>query len=170
MYCRPFLLYGRLSHYMVAVVCFIYTRARLGFSFVFFLLKLSHLDGKKLEGSIKMLLRLTYDSPPFSLPPMFHLSVSPNRRRAAFKTPPFPGRRRSLKNGRRPLHVDRIRPPGARPSPEEGCRVQRPRRAMKSASGRRRWSGETEESATPRRSPVEPVVEGFDGDGEDYEP
>ena len=48
--------------------------------------------------------------------------------------------------------------------------VLRPRRAMKSASGRRRWSGETEESATPKRSPVEPVVEGFDGDGEDYEP
>ena len=56
------------------------------------------------------------------------------------------------------------------PSPEEGCRGLRPRRAMKSASGRRRWSGETEESATPKRSPVEPVVEGFDGDGEDYEP
>ena len=44
-----------------------------------------------------MLLCLTYDSPPFSLPPMFHLSASPNRRRAAFKTPPFPGRRRSLR-------------------------------------------------------------------------
>ena len=117
-----------------------------------------------------MSLHRTYDSPPFPFPPMFRLSASPNCRRAALKTPPFPGQRRSLKNGRRPSQVDRIRPPGARHRLKRVVEVLRPRRAMKSASGRRRWCGETEESVTPKRSPVEPVVEGFDGDGEDYEP
>ena len=59
---------------------------------------------------------------PHSLPSHVSTVGEPNHRRAALKTPPFPGQRRSLKNGRRPSQVDRIRPPGARPSPEEGCR------------------------------------------------
>ena len=82
----------------------------------------------------------------------------------------FPRSAALLKEWPTPVAVDRIRPPGARHRLKRVVEVLRPRRAMKSASGRRRWSGETEESATPKRSPVEPVVEGFDGDGEDYEP
>ena len=100
---------------------------------------------------------------------MFHLSESPNRRRAAFKTPPFPGQRRSLKNGRRPSQVDRIRPPGARHRLKrvvEVASAPRDEERVGTPEVERRDGGIGDAETLSSRA----GSGGFDGDGEENEP